>query len=116
MKRLMKKRLTKELTKRKKARGHERGDRERGKNGRTKKTLAETRLTSLTFLKKEGEGEGKSLLNRPNGHSVLRAVDEGRLGYQKNSLRKCKVSTLLETPIYRAHGPRNSKRRINLHR
>jgi len=43
----MKKRLTKKrLTKRKND-----PDRERGKNGRTKKTLAETRSTSLTFEK-----------------------------------------------------------------
>ena len=51
--------MTKKLTKRKKARGHERGDREKGKNGRTKETLAETRLTSLTFVKRKGKAKAK---------------------------------------------------------
>ena len=52
--------LTKKLTKWKKTRWQENDDRERGKNDRTRETLAETQLTSLTFVRKEREGEGKA--------------------------------------------------------
>jgi len=59
MKRLMKM-LTKKLTKWKKARGQEKDDREGGRNDRTRETLTETHLTSLAFVSKEREYEGKA--------------------------------------------------------
>jgi len=68
-------------------------------------------ITNL--CKSEGR---RSFIKRPNGHSVLIAVGEGRLVYQTNSLRKRMISTLLETPIYKAHGPRILNRRTNLNR
>jgi len=62
------------------------------------------------------EGTRLNQTRRARYHSVLRAMDEKMLGYQKTHKEKAQGLGTVGTTICRAQGPRNLKRWINLNR